>query len=153
MLFIILGVPLRDSTHHHEPTVQARQHHGNSLSQDKNHYTSRKVTNRNMSSIEVGMYVLLTAFCFAIVVFVISCVVYASKFKAVHIESGRDPGDMSKTTDLNGESKFMAETTTNAHDWVWLGRSTMDRSSMLTFSTSGQSFINPRGKFYLDLSH
>lgn len=105
-----------------------------------------------MSSIEVGMYVLLTAFCFAIVVFVISCVVYASKFKAVHIESGLDTGDTSKgsivVSDINRESKFLTETTTNAHDWVWLGRSTMDRSSMLTFSSQGQNFINPRGKTY-----
>ncbi|XP_073835557.1 transmembrane protein 132C dtn [Musca autumnalis] len=144
----IIGIPLRDSSHHHEPTVQARQHHGNSLSPDKIHFSSKKMPNRNMSSIEVGMYVLLTAFCFAIVVFVISCVVYASKFKSIHVESGLDSGDISKgslgVSDLNRESKFLTDTTTNAHDWVWLGRSTMDRSSILSFSAQGQSFINPR---------
>lgn len=144
------GIPLRDSSHHHEPTVQARQHRGNSHSPDKLHY-EKKGSNRNMSSIEVGMYVLLTAFSFAIVVFVISCVVYASKFKPSHIECGLDPSDLAKGsiigTDLIRESKFLKEPTTNAHDWVWLGRSTLDRSSMLTFSSQGQNFINPRGKF------
>ncbi|XP_058978950.1 transmembrane protein 132B isoform X1 [Musca domestica] len=144
----IIGIPLRDSSHHHEPTVQARQHHGNSLSTDKTHFGYKKIPKRNMSSIEVGMYVLLTAFCFAIVVFVISCVVYASKFKAIHVESTIDSEDISKGSlsvpDINKESKFFTETTTNAHDWVWLGRSTMDRSSILSFNSQGQNFINPR---------
>lgn len=105
-----------------------------------------------MSSIEVGMYVLLTAFCFAIVVFVISCVVYASKFKPSHIECGLDPSDVSKTSINNDllyrDTKFLKEPTTNVHDWVWLGRSTMDRSSLLTFSPHEQN-INPRGIFKL----
>lgn len=95
------------------------------------------------------MYVLLTAFCFAIVVFVISCVVYASKFKSPHIECGFDQSDISKNkkgSNLIREPKFVKESTTNAHDWVWLGRSTMDRSSVLTFSSQDQSFINSRGK-------
>ncbi|XP_075156682.1 transmembrane protein 132C dtn isoform X3 [Haematobia irritans] len=145
---IIVGIPLQDSTQHHEPTVQARQHYGSNLSSDKINFTSKKVSSRSMSSIEMGMYVLLTAFCFAIVVFVISCVVYASKFKPVHIGSDLDSGDISKGSmvviDINREARFLSETTTNAHDWVWLGRSTMDRSSMLTFSSQGQNFINPR---------
>ncbi|XP_065366340.1 transmembrane protein 132B [Calliphora vicina] len=141
----IIGVPLRDSSHH-EPTVQARQHRGNSHSFNKLHYGTKRPT-KNMSSIEVGMYVLLTAFCFAIVVFVISCVVYASKFKPSHIDCGLDPSDISKKQ-LSGDllirdSKFLKEPTTNAHDWVWLGRSTMDRSSMLTF-TSQDQHINAR---------
>lgn len=136
-----IGVPLRDSSHH-EPTVQARQHRGNSHSFNKLHYGTKRPT-KNMSSIEVGMYVLLTAFCFAIVVFVISCVVYASKFKPSNIECGLDPSDISKkqlSGDLlNRDSKFLKEPTTNAHDWVWLGRSTMDRSSMLTFASQDRS--------------
>ena len=108
---------------------------------------------KNLSSIEVGMYVLLTAFCFAIVVFVISCVVYASKFKSPHMECGFDPSENfknQKSINLIQEPKFVKESTTNAHDWVWLGRSTMDRSSMLTFSSQDQNFINPRGKLHLN---
>ncbi|KAM7347234.1 transmembrane protein 132C dtn isoform 2-T2 [Cochliomyia hominivorax] len=141
----IIGVPLRDSSNH-EPTVQARQHRGNNHSFNKLHYAT-KHPKRNMSSIEIGMYVLLTAFCFAIVVFVISCVVYASKFKPSHVECGLNPSDIPKNsinTDLvYRDSKFLKEPTTNVHDWVWLGRSTMDRSSMLTFSSNDHN-INGR---------
>uniref|UniRef100_A0A1B0FGG5 Transmembrane protein 132E n=1 Tax=Glossina morsitans morsitans TaxID=37546 RepID=A0A1B0FGG5_GLOMM len=144
---IIVGIPLRDSTHHHEPTVQARQHRGVVHSAGKVRYG--KATHQgNMTSMEVGMYVLLTAFCFAIVVFIISCVVYASKFKPANVDSGLDRGKIVKGS-LNGndflqEPRFIKETTTNAHDWVWLGRSTMDRTSIINESSPGQSFINPR---------
>lgn len=62
----------------HEPTVQARQHHS-ALSP---HSNGRHRKSAAMTPLEIGMYVLLAAFCFAIVVFVVSCVVYASKFKA-----------------------------------------------------------------------
>lgn len=40
--------------------------------------------------------------------------------------------------------------TTNAHDWVWLGRSSMDRTTALNQSNeSGQNFnfITSRGKW------
>lgn len=49
----------------------------------------------HMTPLEIGMYVLLAAFCFAIVVFVVSCVVYASKFKPHTIMSPADipPGE------------------------------------------------------------
>lgn len=78
-----LGIPLKDENNH-EPTVQARQHHSsggnNGLSMVAS-TGSRHHGNYKMSPLEIGMYVLLAAFCFAIVVFVVSCVVYASKFK------------------------------------------------------------------------
>lgn len=35
----------------------------------------------HVSPFELGMYTLLTALCFAIIAFVISCIVYASKYK------------------------------------------------------------------------
>lgn len=131
--------------------MQARQHKGNNHALNKLHYATKRPM-RNMSSIEVGMYVLLTAFCFAIVVFVISCVVYASKFKPSHVECGLDASNITKSplsSDLLlRDSKFFKEPTTNAHDWVWLGRSTMDRSSMLTFSSHDQN-INHRGNYKL----
>lgn len=83
------------------------------------------------------MYVLLTAFCFAIIVFVISCVVYASKFRPAMIESGLDPLGGSGKGNGNGNGNAsgfrdvrLKESTTNAHDWVWLGRSTIDRQSV-----------------------
>lgn len=68
--FLIVGIPLKDDQNH-EPTMQAR-HHGGSGSGVSVHPAV-------LTPLEIGMYVLLAAFCFAIVVFVVSCVVYASR--------------------------------------------------------------------------
>lgn len=105
------------------------------------------------------MYVLLTAFCFAIIVFVISCVVYASKFRPAMIESGLDPLTGLGKGNGNGGSGAggfrdvrLKESTTNAHDWVWLGRSTIDRQSVPAAGDANppqqqqQQHINARGK-------
>lgn len=86
-----------------------------------------------MSSLEIGMYVLLTAFCLAIGIFVISCVVYASKFRPVTIDMVGEEMGLNKEPSGGGlgilrESRRPRESTTNVHDWVWLGRATMDRS-------------------------
>lgn len=104
------------------------------------------------------MYVLLTAFCFAIIVFVISCVVYASKFRPAMIESGLDPLTGLGKGNGNGGSGAggfrdvrLKESTTNAHDWVWLGRSTIDRQSVPAAGDANppqpqqQQHINARG--------
>lgn len=111
------------------------------------------------------MYVLLTAFCFAIIVFVISCVVYASKFRPAMIESGLDPlTGLGKGNGNGGGAGFrdvrLKESTTNAHDWVWLGRSTIDRQSVAVNDTNPQQqqqqqqpqqqqHVNARGRFHL----
>jgi len=99
-----------------------------------------------MTTMELGMYVLLTAFCFAIIVFVISCVVYASKFRPAMIESGLDPLSTGKGNGSGGSGGFrdvrLKESTTNAHDWVWLGRSTIDRQSIVAETNT---HLNPRG--------
>ncbi|XP_076240037.1 transmembrane protein 132C dtn isoform X2 [Calliopsis andreniformis] len=92
-----------------------------------------------MSPLEIGMYVLLAAFCFAIVVFVVSCVVYASKFKPQPPDS---PLARAALPVLSGAARARAaanqlasgrrpprESTTNAHDWVWLGRATLERAA------------------------
>lgn len=55
-----LGIPLKDENNH-EPTVQARQLGVNGRGQRVRHQP-------RMTAIEIGMYVLLAAFCFAIVV-------------------------------------------------------------------------------------
>ncbi|KAH8273065.1 hypothetical protein KR018_008801, partial [Drosophila ironensis] len=146
---IIVGIPLRDSSQQYEPTVQARQHRGSSIQAvHKSHHGIKGAGGTGtMSSMELGMYVLLTAFCFAIIVFVISCVVYASKFRPAMIESGLDPlsvGKGSGNGNGNGSGGSgggfrdvrLKESTTNAHDWVWLGRSTIDRQSMVAESNT-----------------
>ncbi|KAK3912238.1 Transmembrane protein 132B, partial [Frankliniella fusca] len=87
---ILIGIPLKDENNH-EPTVQARQHSssggGGGLlgGLGKTAVVAagpgpRHHGNVHTTPLEIGMYVLLAAFCFAIVVFVVSCVVYASKF-------------------------------------------------------------------------
>lgn len=135
------------NSHHNDESVlmQTRQHHGSTQSL-KNYRNSKYPFRNDMSSMEIGVYVLLTAFCFAIVVFVISCVVYASKFRPRAIDTG--PLELSKAiiapNMLSKELRFPKESTTNVHDWVWLGRSTMDRSSLINDSTSNN---DNRGKF------
>lgn len=92
-----------------------------------------------MSPLEIGMYVLLAAFCFAIVVFVVSCVVYASKFKpqppdfplagsALPVLSGAARAKAAANQLASGR-RPPRESTTNAHDWVWLGRATLERAA------------------------
>lgn len=79
-----------------EPTVQARQHNNNNNNQNNiiNHggngigsttVHAHKVP-AHVSPFELGLYTLLAALCFAIVAFVISCVVYASKYKQNSLE-------------------------------------------------------------------
>lgn len=142
---ILIGIPLKDDSNH-EPTVQARQHRGGIPIIGSNH---RNSPHGDMSSLEIGMYVLLTAFCFAIFVFVISCMVYASKFRPlpVDINSISDNGNKepySSNLGILREPRTMRESTTNAHDWVWLGRSTMEKSITTTDSTNGNVLENQR---------
>ena len=122
---ILIGIPLRDDHNHHEPNVQARQHKGGVVTAigpppGNIHYNSRN--HGDMTSLEIGMYVLLTAFCFAIAVFVVSCVIYASKFRPVTIEQVHEGeiGNVKALTSMSGfrEPKRNRDSTTNAHDWV-----------------------------------
>jgi transmembrane protein 132 len=88
----------------------------------------------DMTSMEIGMYVLLTAFCLAIAVFVVSCVVYASKFRPVitidQLVSPTKDRYVGPLGHLSREPRNTKESTTNAHDWVWLGRASIERSSV-----------------------
>ncbi|KAK9878658.1 hypothetical protein WA026_023108 [Henosepilachna vigintioctopunctata] len=106
------------------PNMQARQHTSNK---------SGKQRSENMNPLEISMYVLLAAFCCAIVVFVISCVVYASKYKNLDraLTQGVLAHPVVPQSSLHSQKDYRAkrETVTNAHDWVWLGRSTADSSN------------------------
>ena len=94
----------------------------------RNHRNFLQYPQNLVTPFEVGMYVLLVAFVCGLLIFVAACVVYASKFKPIR------PNHIS----LNGQSELNTRrTTTNAHDWVWLGRSTFDSS-------------NFDGKYYTD---
>lgn len=85
-MFVRLGSSGIKDENNDEPTVQARQHnnHNNNINNNNIGGTlvhAHKVTPAHLSPFELGMYTLLAALCFAIVAFVISCVVYASKYK------------------------------------------------------------------------
>ncbi|KAJ8872531.1 hypothetical protein PR048_026137 [Dryococelus australis] len=159
------SIQIKDENNH-EPTVQARQHHsivanGMSAGMGLRHHNSM-----HMTPLEIGLYVLLAAFCFAIVVFVVSCVVYASKFKPQPIDARRLPltssssGGLQSLGGLSGKvgpsnaldigsssgngKKQLQESTTNAHDWVWLGRATLERSSgHVVVSTAAKARVTP----------
>lgn len=158
---------MRDSTYNYDSNLQSYHrtnlHGGGNL---KIQYGSANSLSGKMSPIEVGMYVLLTAFCFAIVIFIISCVVYASKFKPVMIENGTSTNRHTNDQDIDGlgsfnynnvlrDFKISKKPTTNAHDWVWLGRSSMDRTAATNkHNESPQNFnyISQRGncvRFYI----
>ncbi|XP_046680481.1 transmembrane protein 132E isoform X4 [Homalodisca vitripennis] len=145
---ILIGIPLKDENNH-EPTVQARQHHSGSGGSAPAHGPARHHANMRMTPLEIGMYVLLAAFCFAIVVFVVSCVVYASKFKpqammvppdlppepvgicgaSKSVPNGSPNGVLLPRKPTQPPPPQPQEPTTNAHDWVWLGRATLERAS------------------------
>ncbi|CAG9860128.1 unnamed protein product [Phyllotreta striolata] len=100
-----------------EPNVQARQYQNS----NKGIFKPFSI---HSTPLEISMYVLLTAFCCAILVFVISCVVYASKYKpvanvqeSVHTNPAPPIGFR-----LIHDFQKPQEYTTNVHDWVWLGR-------------------------------
>ncbi|XP_058811581.1 transmembrane protein 132E [Topomyia yanbarensis] len=123
---ILIGIPLKDD-HSQEPAAlqPSRQHRGGI----PGYTNSKSMVYTDATSLEIGMYVLLAAFCLAIGVFVISCVVYASKFRPVTIDV---TGEASVRDGMGNAAVLGAkvtESTTNAHDWVWLGRATMDRSA------------------------
>ncbi|XP_045784546.1 transmembrane protein 132E [Maniola jurtina] len=132
--------PFKDENNH-EPTVQAQQY--GSIFRSNSALHSRHSPQNNMSKVEIGMFVLLGAFCLAIVVFVVSCVVYAYRLKPANAEANNGnarsmpavaEGGRLQVAGLVGTTLGLArdkpprESTTNAHDWVWLGRATIERS-------------------------
>lgn len=98
----------------HQPAVQARMHPS----------SPSRVT-----PLEVGMYVLLAVFAVAIFVFAGSCVVYTWRGKGV---------PMNANSPLGRRGSIGNDSVTNAHDWVWLGRATLERASGIGTSPTGQ---------------
>lgn len=152
---ILIGIPLND-----EKKLGGM---GGDLRPNKNGILSF-YPSQSHSALEIGMYVLLSTFCFAIVVFVVSCFVYASKHKMINVEpkertlgvrtmpSATNRGPTVAGSASNGHFPILRESrrkqhresTTNAHNWVWLGRSTMDHSSIIP--ENSEHFLNPRGE-------
>lgn len=146
---ILIGIPLNDDK------KSMGDHHG------QKHGIFSFHPNQSHTALEIGTYVLLSTICFAIVVFVVSFFVYASKHKMASPDTklrttttvGRCNADAIGATSsaaavnypmLRQHRRKNRESTTNAHNWVWLGRSTMDRSSII--NENQDNFVNPRGK-------
>ena len=103
----------------------------------ENHFIYRT----HVTSLEIGMYVLLTVFCAAMAVFVASCFVYASKYRRQEYDLPQQSfgGVIGRgMTSTAGRKK--SRSVQNAHDWVWLGKSTVDKGDLeesLSVQTSG----------------
>uniref|UniRef100_A0A182VPZ5 Uncharacterized protein n=1 Tax=Anopheles minimus TaxID=112268 RepID=A0A182VPZ5_9DIPT len=139
---ILIGIPLKDDNGHETAAVvhsSRQQHRGNSgggiISSNSGMVgvfsSNKSIVHGDASTLEIGMYIVLTAFCLAIAVFVVSCVVYASKYRPVFIDAN---GDASVRDGMGNSTVFDVgkgneSCATNAHDWVWLGRATVDRSN------------------------
>lgn len=140
---ILIGIPLKDDNGHESAAVvhSSRQHHrgsvggGGIISSNSGMVgvfsSNKSMVHGDVATLEIGMYIVLAAFCLAIAVFVVSCVVYASKYRPVMIDANgdasvRDGMGHSTVFDVGKGNESCA---TNAHDWVWLGRATVDRSN------------------------
>lgn len=140
-----IGIPLKDDNNNHKPNIESHHTKNGILSLNP----LRKHSFSEISTLEIGMYVLLSTFCFAIVIFVVTCFVYASKHKMIAVENnqrlaaGRYP--VMRDRRKNGTG---GDSTTNAHNWVWLGRSTMDRSSMIQTHEPVDSAMHNRGRLF-----
>jgi len=102
-----------------EPTVQARHTYNNVVNPITNSIGSTTVhahkVPAQVSPFELGMYTLLAALCFAIVAFVISCVVYASKYKQNSLEM--------PTTTLMSKNRLFGRIIIQMHGCEFTGKS------------------------------
>ena len=111
---ILSNIALRDDN------SQSRQGHFDPKNAPPNAYDQQHdFYHHSTTPLEVGMYILLGVFCIAIAIFMASCFVYASK----HQHQPPFP--------LQQKSQSVQ----NAHDWVWLGRQTLDKSSVQSSSS------------------
>lgn len=98
----------------YEPTIQA--HH--------NLFIHRT----NLTPLEIGIYSLLIIFAIAVLVFVVSCSVFAVKFRQ------KLPPETVETTRVNVPNGGGGSAGTNkpvvAKDWVWLGMATLERNDL-----------------------
>ncbi|KAA0193765.1 hypothetical protein HAZT_HAZT006098 [Hyalella azteca] len=105
------------------------------------HNTAREAAHHRYSKghpapLEVGMYVLLSFFGIAVVVFAASCIVYSWRGNVTRRPP--PPSPMSTT-----DEEELTDSITNAHDWVWLGRATLERASGMGHPTrGGPEFVN-----------
>lgn len=92
---------------------------------------------QSVTPLEVGMYVLLAVFGAAIVIFAASYVVYTWS-----VRGGKPllpPATHSRRLSHHDMNNQDPNPITNAHDWVWLGRATLERASGIGISPPSAS--------------
>ena len=107
---MLSNIALRDDDNSRAKYMEAGRYNN-----DQSHGLHGHSFQQEMTPLEVGMYILLGVFCVAIAVFMASCFVYASKHQ-------KQPCRLERKS----------QSVQNAHDWVWLGRATLDTSSVQT---------------------
>lgn len=126
---ILSNIALRDADHSYysakggsESYLRPAANFDRSSSSSTNYFMDGHLT-----SLEIGMYILLAVFCAAMAVFMASCFVYASKFKRQEY-----PMPIQKTLSTDLRTKTPVQ---NAHDWIWLGKSTIDKANSSVHDT------------------
>ncbi|XP_052863901.1 transmembrane protein 132D [Anopheles cruzii] len=145
---ILIGIPIKHNSRHGieaalQPSKQYNRGNiivpGGSLGKGGSLTSNKSIVHDDATTLEIGMYVVLTVFCLAIAVFVVSCVVYASKYRPVTIDVNGEASihDAMGNASVSDVGKGSESCATNVHDWVWLGRATMDRSNAESALESG----------------
>ncbi|KAM7312583.1 hypothetical protein ISCGN_009488 [Ixodes scapularis] len=131
------SVPYQDGVRPHEPTVQAHQNRA-ALSADG-------VRVLIASPLELGLYALLGVLGLAAAVMVAGCTVLAVKYQK--------QGAVSSTvaTAPPPPPPQPRRPVASAHDWVWLGRATLERSSVNT--RCSQALIPPEDRSKTTIVH
>ena len=110
----------------------------------------------HLTPLEVGMYVLIAVLCAAMAVFISSCFVYASKFRSqkypvMHTMTSLKADEQGCNTSQQQQRPLAATSSVqNAHDWIWLGKSTLD--SKATESAGPHSEASNRSHQRLSLN-
>lgn len=120
----ITGIPLKDDS---SRVSRTSSHNAEKVSVGFGEDKGWSFAPKN-KGLEIAMYVLLGVFSVAILVFVASCVVYASRVKKREITHPEDLEIKFEHGGLGGRVMTLGggyAATTNAHDWVWLGRTSL----------------------------
>lgn len=117
------AVPYQDGARHLEPSVQAHLNRA-ALSADG----SRSLM---ASPLELGLYALLGVLGLAAAVMVTGCTVLAVKYQK-HADVNSTTVSVQPAAAAAAPPSHPRRPVSSAHDWVWLGRATLERSSVNT---------------------
>lgn len=110
---LLSNIALRDDQNYFKPAMSSSSTARLRPTSKRNEVGSR------LTPLEVGMFVLVAVFCAAMAMFVASCFVYASRYRT-------------REYPLQRKSQSIQ----NAHDWVWLGKTSLGKSTTTSSSTS-----------------